>query len=101
MASAMYLEVHKTLPWWDSKLPARVVAVGTDEGTIQNPCSRKDLTPDGQPTISCMNWVKWQEMKIVKTSTRVEAVTVQPWKITNLSLKNVWKVRPTTEFTSQ
>jgi hypothetical protein len=97
VASAMYLQVHGTLPWYNSNTPARIVAVGHD-GTVQSPCSTEDTSPNGEPQVSCLLWVKWQEMDTIRRGTELKKVSVQPKKVSNPSLQDVWKMKATSEF---
>jgi hypothetical protein len=75
MASAMFLQAHKALPWSDAKVKARAVALGAQKGTLQNACSRADKTEGGQPRISCLNWVNWTGLEMIAKKTKIEAVS--------------------------
>jgi hypothetical protein len=48
-----------------------------------------------------LNWVNWTGLKMIGKKTKIEAVTVMPKKVTNSSLKDVWKIVPTADFKMQ
>jgi hypothetical protein len=101
LASALYLQKNKEFPWETQQknngLKARVIAFGTGDESIQNPCSAPEDIK-GQPTISCKIWVKWQEMKVIRTETNQVKVIVPPKAITNPSLQDVWTIQDTGEY---
>lgn len=101
LASALYLQKMKEFPWETQQknpgLKARVIAFGTDDEAIQNPCSAKQDI-NGQPTISCRIWVDWQDMTVIRPSTNQVKVGIPPKGITNPSLQDVWTIADTGEF---
>jgi hypothetical protein len=96
MATALHVKLNRNYPWDSTNgyTNIRVVAFGTRDETVQNPCGGDA----DNKQIGCRQFVAWASMKPIPKTTIPVVVLQTPARIVDVDMSNVWQIKDTTEI---
>lgn len=94
MAQALHIKLNgKKIQ--DSGLPAKIIAFGSDDESVQEPC--KDEKDFKKGYFGCFHWAGYAKIEWVPKGTVPQQVDVAPVKYHDVSFKDVWNIKETIE----